>query len=301
MSSNSGSVAAVAAVNGECCLINHRPCLIAPQRACEIFRPLSAMTFQDGREIFRHLGALPFLGPHRFSPAGCPGRGGGDRGGGRRGAQRHRDNPGPFHQRLLRAARRAHTAHGGERSGHVGAPAMRVAWRARREPLKKGVVEVWGKPTAEEAGGALSDAMKTPQPFASPSVGQPSSDRAKAAAKFVWVMQVFRSEWKSEVPGSKRGPRSLQSTRVRASCTCDRKQSLGPFRFQRCSTPLLDAVDADAVDAVDPVDTAFEVFVLPTAMARSTRGCSLAGAELPQPMENPLRQVGAGNPEFGAA
>lgn len=94
MSSNSGSVAAVAAVNGECCLINHRPCLIAPQRACEIFRPLSAMTFQDGREIFRHLGALPFLGPHRFSPAGCPGRGGGDRGGGRRGAQRHRDNPG---------------------------------------------------------------------------------------------------------------------------------------------------------------------------------------------------------------
>ena len=83
--------------------------------------------------------------------------------------------------------------------------------------------------------------------------------------------------------------------------TCDRKQSLGPFRFQRCSTPLLDAVDADAVDAVDPVDTAFEVFVLPTAMARSTRGCSLAGAELPQPMENPLRQVGAGNPEFGAA
>lgn len=133
MSSNSGSVAAVAAVNGECCLINHRPCLIAPQRACEIFRPLSAMTFQDGREIFRHLGALPFLGPHRFSPAGCPGRGGGDRGGGRRGAQRHRDNPGPFHQRLLRAARRAHTAHGGERSGHVGAPAMRVAWRARRD------------------------------------------------------------------------------------------------------------------------------------------------------------------------
>jgi len=112
----------------------------------------------------KHLGALPFLGPHRFSPAGCPGRGGGDRGGGRRGAQRHRDNPGPFHQRLLRAARRAHTAHGGERSGHVGAPAMRVAWRARREPLKKGVVEVWGKPTAEEAGGALSDAMKTPQP-----------------------------------------------------------------------------------------------------------------------------------------